>query len=363
MMKRRITAVLLALAMCPILALAEQERYTIGEIRDQAERLLETYGSVGTVEVETTKGRFNVTIDIPEVDRVPVLKVTHPSSEIAFSAPEGDVTLTYEQSNDSYLRGWGIIVNGHGIIGDYIKNTHRVASYDMDARADGSPMTLEESIAFAEQILSYYQEQYGWEFAPYVFRAYSRRYKATDKGQGFVPDLSQPVDDTGYYILKFNQAFYGIPYYDYVHFINLSKNNRQTPVTVGGSYFIVFSSDRYNYDIYPSIETAVLAEDVPLCALETVIESLKESGRIYPNLPTSLRFVYMSLNDPDDRNGDLVLFPAWILESDSGPELGKYCVAVVHAQTGKWINPEQKDTDGGRRSDAVWFGWEDIYEE
>ena len=61
MMKRRITAVLLALAMCPILALAEQERYTIGEIRDQAERLLETYGSVGTVEVETTKGRFNAT--------------------------------------------------------------------------------------------------------------------------------------------------------------------------------------------------------------------------------------------------------------------------------------------------------------
>ena len=144
------------------------------------------------------------------MDRVPVLKVTHPSSEIAFSAPEGNVKLIYEQSNDSYLRGWGIIVNGHGIIGDYIKNTHRVASYDMDTRADGSPMTLGESIAFAEQILSYYQEQYGWEFAPYVFRAYSRRYKATDKGQGFVPDLSQPVDDTGYYILKFNQAFYAI---------------------------------------------------------------------------------------------------------------------------------------------------------
>lgn len=358
-MKRVLSILCLVLLLIPYAATAEQEFYSIRDIRDQAEQLLEACGSVGTIEVETTKGRFNVTIEIPEVDRVPVLKVTHPSSEIAFSAPEGEVRLSYQQTNASYLRGWNITVNGHGIIGDYIKNTHRVASYDMDARADGSPMTLGESIAFAEQILSYYQEQYGWEFAPYVFRAYSRRYKATDKGQGFVSDLSQPVDDTGYYILEFNQTFYGIPYYDYVHFIHLSKNNRQTPVTVGGSYFMVFSLDCYNYDIYPSIETAVLAEDVPLCALETVIESLKESGRIYPNLPTSLKFVYMSLNDPDDRNGDLVLFPAWILEADSGPELGKYCVAVVHAQTGKWINPEQKDTDGGRRSDAVWFGWEE----
>lgn len=108
----------------------------------------------------------------------------------------------------------------------------------------------------------------------------------------------------------------------------------------------------------PCVETAVLAEDVPLCALEIVIEAFKKTCKLQPTLSTSLRFVYLSMNDPDDRNGDLILTPFWILESDAGPGSGKGWIAAVNAQTGEWINMEQKDSDGGRRSDAVWFGWD-----
>lgn len=67
--------------------------------------------------------------------------------------------------------------------------------------------------------------------------------------------------------------------------------------------------------------------------------------------------MYVALNDPNDRNGNhLVLVPVWMLESDKGPEWVLGGVGFVNAQTGEWINTEQKDNEG-RRSDAVWFGW------
>ena len=367
MMKRRIATILLLLSMFPILALAEQERYTISEIRDQANELLEAYGSVGTVKVETAKGVYDIPIDIPEVDRVPVLKVTFPSTDQVPSAPEnGELSIKMcDYNSTSYLANWSVKVNSDKIYGEYVKNTTRVGSYDMDTRADGSPLTMEESIAFAEQILSYYKEQFGWEFTPHNFTAYSRQYKATAGRNGFIPDMSQPVDDTGYYSLEFDQMFYGISYYRWYHirFTYPSKNDRQAPTPSGLCDFTIFSTDSYSYGIMPCVETAVLAEDVPLCALETVIEAFKKSCKVQPTLPTSLRFVYLSMNDPDDRNGDLILTPFWILESDAGPGSGKGWIAAVNAQTGKWINTEQKETDGGRRSDAIWFGWEDIYED
>jgi hypothetical protein len=85
--------------------LAEQKRYTIGEIRDQANKLLGAYGSVGTVKVETAKGVYDIPIDIPEVDRVPVLKVTFPSTDQVPSAPEnGELSIKmcdYEEAADA----------------------------------------------------------------------------------------------------------------------------------------------------------------------------------------------------------------------------------------------------------------------
>lgn len=167
-------------------ALAEESHYTISEIRDQANELLEAYDSVGTIEVETTKGVFNVSIEIPDVDRVPIIQVTYPSFDQIPSAPEnGEVTEhMLDYNSTTHLSGWVVELNGEKLYGTWIKNTTRIDQYGLDAHADGSPLTMEESIAFAEQTLRSYKELYGWEFSLQEAIAYSRRYKATADKKG-----------------------------------------------------------------------------------------------------------------------------------------------------------------------------------
>lgn len=341
-------------------AMADKKYYTIHEIQEQAGEMLNAAGLTGTIEVETTKGKFNVSIEIPEVDRVPIVQTTFPSSDQVPPVPEnGTVTEhTVEYYSASYLTGWVVDVNRDELYGEYVKNTHRIGQYGMDAYADGSPLTMEESIAFAEQILHPYKELCGWEFSLQRAYANSRRYKATAGRNGFIANIDQPVDDTGYYTMEFKQTFYGIPYDGYLRFTYPSKNDREAPLSAGDLHFDLFSPDCYSYVMNPSAEQAVLAEDVPLCSLETCIKAFKDSGRYSGQAPTKLRFVYAALNDPNDRNGDhLVLVPVWMLESDKGPEWALGGVGFVNAQTGEWINTEQKDKNEGRRSDAVWFGW------
>lgn len=361
-MKKWITVALLTLSLYPYVVLSEQA-YTINEVREQANALLETYSTTRTVEVETTTGIYNVSIDIPDVDRVPVLEVSFPSLDHVPSAPQdGEVTThIYDYLSASYLCSWVVDVNRDMLYGEYKKNTHRVGLYGIDAHADGSPLTMKDSLTFAEQILNYYKMQYGWEFELHNSWSNSRRYNATSGKKGFIPDMDHPVDDTGYYTLEYKQVFHGIPYYDYVRFAYPSKNDRHNFLCLGSFQIDIFSPDCYSYYIYPSVEAAVLEEDVPLCSMETVIKAFKESCKHTSNQPVKLRLVYMSMNDPDDRNGDhLILVPCWILESDNGPEWGgKGYLAIVSAQTGEFVDMYKNDKNGYR--DAIWFGWNNIH--
>ena len=161
-------------------AMADKKYYTIHEIQEQAG---------------------------PEVDRVPIVQITFPSSDQVPPVPEnGKVTEhTVDYHSASYLTGWVVEINRDELYGEYVKNTHRIGQYGMNAYADGSPLTMEESIAFAEQILHPYKELYGWEFSLQRAYANSRRYKATAGRNGFIANMDQPVDDTGYYTMKFIQ--------------------------------------------------------------------------------------------------------------------------------------------------------------
>ena len=65
-----LTAALLIVSMSfTVNAMADKKYYTIHEIQEQAGEMLNAAGLTGTIEVETTKGTFNVSIEIPEVDR------------------------------------------------------------------------------------------------------------------------------------------------------------------------------------------------------------------------------------------------------------------------------------------------------
>ena len=232
---KRILSCLIILLILYCTVNAEQPSFTINEVRKQSNALLETYGTAGTINVETATGIYNVSIDIPAVDRVPVLKITFPSQyQVPASPPNGEIKKTMNNSTgDLYLCGWAVEVNRDMLYGNYVKNASRVGQYGMDAQADGSPLTMEDSLKFAEQVLNCYKEQFGWEFELHNNWSNSRHYYGTFASKGFIPDLNHPVDDTGYYTLEYKQVFHGIPYYDYVQFAYPSKNDRRGALCLG----------------------------------------------------------------------------------------------------------------------------------
>ena len=120
-------------------AMADKKYYTIHEIQEQAGEMLNAAGLTGTIEVETTKGKFNVSIEIPEVDRVPIVQITFPSSDQVPPVPENCTVTehTVEYYSASYLTGWVVEINRDELYGEYVKNTHRIGQYGMDAYADG----------------------------------------------------------------------------------------------------------------------------------------------------------------------------------------------------------------------------------
>ena len=69
---------------------------------------------------------------------------------------------TLDDLSTTCLSGWVVELNRDKVVGTWVKNTTRVDQYGLDAHADGSPLTMEENIAFAEQMLRPYKELYGW---------------------------------------------------------------------------------------------------------------------------------------------------------------------------------------------------------
>ena len=124
-MKKVLSILCLLLFLFPYSASAEQEYYTIHEIQEQAREMLKAAELTGTIQIETTKGIFDVSIEIPEVDRVPIVQVTLPSSNQVPSVPEnGKVTEhMVDYHSTSYLTGWVVDVNRDELYGEYVKNT------------------------------------------------------------------------------------------------------------------------------------------------------------------------------------------------------------------------------------------------
>lgn len=350
-MKRIITVLLIVLSVVSFQANAEEGYYSVQEIRQQMETLLQIENSDGVIEIEIKDEYYPVQIEIPEVDTVAVLKVKCPTLEHLPQTPENGQLQTFVY--DGVLAGWYIreeMTEGE-LYGEWIQSSTRIYTDGEDAHADGSAMTLEESEDFAQRILDAYAEEYGWDFRLWKAGAWSRLYKAVDRGQGFQPMMDEPVSDTGYYELQYEQYLHGIPYYGRSIFVYPSKHMRKSAHPTGDSIFHVFLPQTYFYNLYPAVETGMIAEDIPLCSFETVLDALK-NAKIYSSTPSKLRLVYTPWTDPQDKEGDLILLPTWILQGSS---------AWVNAQSGELIDFEQKDQDG-QRGNAVWFAWDDVKE-
>ena len=356
---KKIAIFLALILLLPIFAAAEGQYYTIREIREQAEALMAQTG--GTVNIKAAHGNFDVPIEVPDVDRVPIIKIDFPLEDQMPEAPENG-TLEPNYFEDKYLTGWvGQTGSDDELYGKYFKNSSRVGQYGLDAHADGSPLSMEESIRFTEKLLDAYREKNGWEYRLWRSIAQSRQYKAHYGRDDVIPDTSKALDETGYYTLDFEQLFHGIPYDGYLYFIQPSKYSRKEPVALGDTWMTIFSPDLYAYVLSAARETAVLTEDVPFCGLDKVLQSWKKAGKYsHRSIPSMLRLVYVSMNDPDDKNGELILVPVWALEDDMGPNCVSGTMAYVNAQTGEFIDTDDKKDRDGHRDDAVWITWDDV---
>ena len=350
---KRILAILALMLWLPGIAAGEGEYFTIREIRQQAEGMINSNSSERSIEIETSKGRYTVVLEIPEINQVPVIKATTPSSRMAPSLPEN--SIVEERKLSDYLYGWTIQKQRNELYGITDYSITQIGEYGVDVQANGSPLTMTEAIDFAEKVLN---SSGNWRF--HLHRAITRSWRYKAKNASELPDRN------GFYSLSFDQILRGIPYYDHIQhsFTSAGNYDRRGGIPHGGCTFNIFSPECYACNLDVCVEADVLAEDVPLCSLATVIEALKASCNSEINLekrtPARLRFVYVAMNNPEDRTGDTILIPTWILENDDGPNEITYAITLVNAQTGQLIDTDAKDLDKGRRCDAVWITWDDV---
>lgn len=328
-------------------AAAEQEYCSIREVREQAEKL---FNGSKEIEIEAKDGSCAVSIEIPDVENVPVIRITRPRQDDGPEAPENGIVREPPEGYQGV--NWRVSVNREELYGQ-IRNTARIILPGPDAFADGSPFTMTEAIDFTDRVLEHLADR-GWEYRLSSWRAYSLPYKAKGSKAGPVPDTDHPLDGHGYYRLEYDQVLHGIPYCGSVFFSTTTQYDRRTALIAGTCSFSVFSPDCYQYTLFAAAENGVLDEDIPLCPLEKVIRELKLFCRNQENNHLRLRFVYKAWDDPENREGDQILLPAWVLESDWNSAENVNEIVCVNAQTGKSINANSKDRN---RSNAVWFGW------
>ena len=350
---KRIIAILMLMLWLSGIAAGEGKYFSIREIRQQAEAMINGNSSERSIEIETSKGRYTVVLEIPEVNQVPVIKATTPTSDMAPSLPENGIVE--ERKLSGYLYGWTIQKQRNKLYGTTDNSIRQIGEYGVDVQANGSPLTMTEAIDFAEKVL---KSSGNWQF--HLHRAITRSWQR--KGI----NASEPLDRNGFYSLSFDQILRGIPYYDHIQnsFAFASSYDRRGGIPQGSCTFNIFSPECYACNLDVCVEAGVLAEDIPLCSFTAVIEALKASCNSEISLekrtPARLRLVYVAMNNPEDRTGDTILVPTWILENDDGPNETTYAIALVNAQTGQLIDTDAKDHDKGRRCDAVWITWDDV---
>lgn len=227
--------------------------------------------------------------------------------------------------------------------------------------AYGNDLTPREVYAFIEQCLQErgIDQDYIWE-RPYTFSLVYGQHKKS--GEVLVP----PV----YYIWLWPQE-QGLPIME--HAGSAFQRNIDVPYTA--PYLQIWMRDRENYScaVIDFDVQEVLAEDIPLCAVDKAIEGARkmiEDGHICQVL--SLRFGYVVYTDPDYqwKRGETAydmpagyLVPSWLLECyilnnpkvDKLSEYAGVATLVINAQTGEML--DWFDTSYHGRGDGRYKGF------
>jgi hypothetical protein len=267
------------------------------EVKDGWHQTYEAHGRTIVVDVE---------IDVPKVDAVPILRVGFPPQ--------------LEPHNDS---GGYVASDLTGIVYAVESSTNAYEGpgdpYEItepDARADNSPLTLEEAKDFLEELIHGYESQTGT--LDILLRSYLVRsccYKSYEKSKNQTGiDLNSPTTRMGTYFINYYQLFHGIPYmlssiFALSYYPKVSMESPQG--TINGT---IASKEDFSLVILPAIETGILKEDVALALFSEAkeqFEALIKAGLIREVY--SVRFGYYCYVDPEAPGEQFILQPIWQL--------------------------------------------------
>ena len=354
-MKTRITLLLALLLALFCTAASAQEYYTLPEIREQAaqgwhETYTDKYGRVRQVDID---------IEVFGEEKAPVIKACWGDpDDILFGSekdPYGEITEEVDKGRGEYV---------------FLYSSERGMTVDLDQKygeAYGNDLTLREVYAFIEQCLQErgIDQDYIWE-RPYTFSLVYCQHKKS--GEVLIP----PV----YYVRLWAQE-QGLPIMGHVGFS--FQRNINAPFDSPRLGIWIRDQEKYTCAVADFDVQEILAEDIPLCAVDKVIEGARkmiEDGHICQVL--SLRFGYVVYTDPDYQRKRGVtaydmpagyLVPSWILECymlnnpkvDKLSEYAGITTLVINAQTGEMLDWFDRSLDG--RGDGRYKGfisWEDI---
>ena len=347
-MKKRFTILLAMLLMLICAAASAQEYYTLPELREQAsagwhETYTDKYGR------ETTVG---IDVQVFGEDKAPVLKVGwHDYTEYIASA--GDVRATLKAAKK------------RGGTSTYVYDSIHGMKIDMDEKYGeeyGNDLTLREVYAIFDDVLS----EKGISSAEFL-------YEQPEKFS-LVCSINQKtgiVIDPAFYSLRLWSTKYGLPILTHV-----SDSHKESgyPWYVPSLTMELRSQDEYSICDRSFKTQEILAEDIPLCSLNTVIHGIEvmiEKGYIQDVF--SMRFGYAVYNDPTISSDKPVsaydaqcyyLVPSWVIEcgiSDSPKKdyedyhESMIRTITINAQTGKMI--DYFDTSKTGYGDADYKGF------
>lgn len=352
-MKKRIWWIACLLLGLPLCA-AAQEYYTLPEIREQAaqgwhETYTDKYGRIRQVDID---------IEVFGEETAPVIEACWGEPE-SFDFVENEPRAEIKEAR--------IKRNG---VSTYLYYEVRGMKVDLDQQyaADyGNDMTLREVYDFLKELLQAQgvKQEYCWE-EPSSFGVLYSVHQNT--GELLVPAL---------YSVKLWQMEFGLPIL--ASAADSFRLGIDGPVISPRLGFDM--SNRYSYSGHGNaLDVAdILAEDIPLCSVEKVIEGARkmiEDG--YIQQVHALRFGYVIFGDPDEEWGkqkagsDMdtwYLVPAWVMDCyilekpkvDELPEYPSVKTMTINAQTGEMM--DYFDTSFYGRGDARYKGfisWEDV---
>ena len=354
-------AAMLAALMFILLAVTSlaQEYYTLPEIREQAE--------AGWHETYTDKyGRtvkVDIDIDVFGEESAPVLEVGYPDY--------GEYTYA---ENNPYLSVTNVRKYGGQRTHFFLKFGEKV-DLDKAYGADiGSDLTLREAYDYLRELLEEQgipAENYLYD-QPWTFEMLCNTSQATGE-----------VLSTPFYFVRLWPTLHGLPILAHV----LDGTQKPGwPWYCPHLLFMMRNREEYTLIVNTLVEREMLAEDIPLCSLEQVIENLEseiEAG--YIQKVYSLRFGYSLFNDPTIQSKSPVsaydvncyyAVPSWVVECifsenpkktvlDSAEEdIDEHAYGqkiTINAQTGKMLDPFDKSKYGFADGDYKGFiSWEDV---